>query len=152
MIVVHGTLDVLNPGVEPYETKNPILQDGSAEGEAGKYAAEMVFFGDILLELRIGQAPARGGLTRERVIPRNCRELVGIQRIILKISKHRTVILVRAFLHDDVNYAAQRPTVLRLDSGVLDFHFLHKIERHVGVRVAADQVGCFLPFHKVGVL
>ena len=106
MIVVHGTLDVLNPGVEPYETKNPILQDGSAEGEAGKYAAEMVFFGDILLELRIGQAPARGGLTRERVIPRNCRELVGIQRIILKISKHRTVILVRAFLHDDVNYAA----------------------------------------------
>src|SRR5215472_7983059 len=61
------------------------------------------------------------------------------------------MVVVRAFPHYHVNYATQCPPMLSLDSRVLDFHFLHEVKRHVGMREATDQVCRFLAFHKVGV-
>src|SRR5579859_725526 len=39
LIVVHTALIVLNPGIEPHERENTILQDRSAQCESGQYVA-----------------------------------------------------------------------------------------------------------------
>src|SRR5690349_5501689 len=58
---------------------------------------------------------------------------------------------VRTLPHYHVDHATQCAPVLSLDSRVLDFHLLHEVKRHVGMREATDQVCRFLAFHKVGV-
>src|SRR5215470_5036957 len=151
LIVVHTALNVLNPWIEPNEKEHAILPDRTAHREPGKYGRKMVFLRHIFLKLRVSQSPACRRLAGERVIPRNRRDLVGVHAVSFKLTEHRTMVGVRTFPHYHVDYATQRAPMLSLDSRVLDFHLLHEVKRHVGVREASDQVCRFLAFHKVGV-
>src|SRR6185437_1570719 len=52
-------------------------------------------------------------------------ERVRVQMSVLEEFKSRSVKLVRAVLGDDVDHAAQRPTVLSVEIGGLYFKFAH---------------------------
>lgn len=60
--------------------------------------------------------------------------------------------VVGALIHDDVDYATERATILSFHARSLHLYFLDEVHGDVGMRIAANEVGRLLTFNQVRVL
>src|SRR5262249_15251580 len=130
-----------------------VLPDRATEREAGENVAGLIFLGDIFLERGIGEPPRTRSRTRRYSSGVRIVAAEGgrsrIHRVVFEIAENGAVPRVAALLHDDVDHATEGAAVFGLDAGVLDFDLVDEVEGNAGARVAADQIGGFLTFHKV---
>ena len=134
-------------------------QHGSAYFEPRNQVAVVILHWLIRLIGRVGDTLVARNGTRPIIVGSAAVGVIdgvfagaGIQSLVLKLSEDGAVILRRALLHDDVHDAAECAAKFCCNTRALDLDLINEVHRYIGVGIAADDVGCFLALHQIGVL